>query len=124
MRMQLETFIAWDRLLKIIFNMLEPWGSKKHLPLGEGSSHKHNNPGNDWEKIEYLLTLIRPSKDGEKIIDIMDIDRSESYSLINGGKIGIHKYSRRSDVAEFGTIKETLNYIYENLFISKGDNNE
>jgi hypothetical protein len=85
------------------------------------SLNKFCNPGNDWEKIEYLLTLTRPDKNGEKIIDIMDANCSEfgSYDLVNGTKIIVHKYGRRSDVAEFGTIKEALEFIYKNLFVEK-----
>jgi hypothetical protein len=37
-KMLIETFIAWNKLLRIILNKLEPLGSKKPLPLGNGSS--------------------------------------------------------------------------------------
>lgn len=79
---------------------------------------KHNNPGKDYAKIEYLLSLIRPNNNGKKCISILDSECSANgvWTLVNGTTVERTLWGRTKVEKEFDTVGEALEWIYGNLF--------
>lgn len=79
---------------------------------------KHNNPGKDYAKIEYLLSLIRPNNNGKKCISILDSECSANgvWILVNGTTVERTLWGRTKVEKEFDTVGEALEWIYGNLF--------
>lgn len=80
------------------------------------------NPGQDYSKIEYLLTLIRPVN-GRKLIHITDRECSAygAWTLVDGTILECTKWGRTTVETKFSTVGDALEYIYKNLFSPLSD---
>jgi hypothetical protein len=81
------------------------------------SISKYTKTNNYIKEFEYLLTLIRPDKNNRKIISIIDKDLSEygAYQLLDGVEITKTTYGRTTVIAKFDSVKECLDYIYQEI---------
>lgn len=81
------------------------------------SISEYTNTNKYVKEFEYFLTLIRPNKEGNKIVSILDRDCSEfgSYSLIDGTKIRKTTYGRQQIIEEFKSVQECLEFIYKEI---------
>ena len=118
----------WNKIPYSLYTKFRIYLQKEHPYIYQDGYHaktnqvafsiiSYTNPKQDYSKIEYLLTLIRPIDD-RKLIHIIDSECSAKgvWTLVNGTILECTTYGHTRTVKEFSTVGEALEYIYQNLF--------
>lgn len=82
------------------------------------SISKYTETNKYVNEFEYLLTLIRPNKEGRKIIDINDKYNGKNgyFKIVDG--IEVYKIIWKGNkqlIEKFNSVKECLDYIYKEI---------